>query len=73
MVGNILQTLIYSDPPQSLEDAEELVDQALSMTMHALRSSVSRALGASPGGLAFHRDMFLDIPSLVDWHLIQQK
>ena len=72
-VGNILRTLIYSNPPQTEEQAANLVDEALATTMHAMRSAVSRTLGSSPGALAFNRDMFLDVPLLADWHLLQQR
>ena len=35
--------------------------------MHALRCSVNRATHASPGGLVFRRDMFVDVPLLADF------
>ncbi len=38
--------------------------------MHALRSTVSTTLQATPGGLAFSQDMFLNIPLLADWQPI---
>ena len=40
--------------------------------MHALRCSVSRALHASPGGLVFRRDMFVDVPLITDFLSLQQ-
>ena len=41
--------------------------------MHAMRTGVHTALGSSPGSLVFHRDMFLNIPLIADWHAITQK
>ena len=72
-VGNILRTLLYTNPPTTMEQVSRLVDEALATAQLALRSAVSKTLGSSPGGLAFHRDMFLDIPLLADWQLVQQK
>jgi hypothetical protein len=39
----------------------------------ALRCVVSTPLQATPGSLAFGRDMFLDVPYVADWQLIQQR
>ena len=72
-VGNILRTLLYTQPPNNEQQIADRVDDALSTTMHALRATSTRSLGASPGALAFHRDMLLDIPLVADWLLIQQK
>ena len=72
-VGNILRTLLHENPPRDVKGAKELIDDALSMAMHALRSSVHTTLGGSPGSLVFSRDMFLNIPLIADWHAITQR
>ena len=59
-VGNVLRTLIHSEPPRTLGDAKTMIDSALATTSHALRTNVSQVTGYSPGALAFHRDMLLD-------------
>ena len=41
--------------------------------MHAMRTGVHTTLGSSPCSLVFHRDMFLNIPLIADWHAITQK
>ena len=46
------------------------MDDALATAMHALRSTVSTTLQATPGSLAFSRDMFLNIPLLANWDAI---
>ncbi len=38
--------------------------------MHALSSTDSTTLQATPGGLAFSQDIFLNIPLLADWQAI---
>ena len=38
----------------------------MATTSHALRTNVSQVTGYSPGALAFHREMLLDIPLVVD-------
>ena len=43
-----------------------MVDDALATAMHVHRCGISRALGCSPGEFVFRRDMFVDIPVVVD-------
>jgi len=73
MVGNILRTLLHLSPPQNTEQAGALVDDVLATAMHAMRATVSQALGTSPSGIIFHRDMFLDLPLMGDLQLIRDK
>ncbi len=47
-----------------------LVDDALATAMHALRSTVSTMLQATPGGHAFSCNIFLNIPLVADWQAI---
>ncbi len=69
-VGNVLRTLLHSEPPQNITTAKELLDEALSVAMHAMRAGIHTTLGSSPGFLVFNRDMFLNIPLIADWHAI---
>ena len=72
-MGNILRTLLHSNNLNTNQEAEQVIDDALSTTMHALRTTVSQALGKnSPGSLVFNRDMFLNIPLTADFTAIQQ-
>ena len=66
-VGNILQTLLHSNPPAKVTQARDIVDQALSQAMHAIRTTVMTTLGSTPGALAFSRDMFLNVPLVAYW------
>jgi hypothetical protein len=72
-VGNVLRTLLKTNPPGNIHAAEELIDTALATAMYATRCAVSRSLGISPGAMVFHRDMFLDIPVIADLLTIQAK
>jgi len=72
-VGNILRTLLHGDPPENVSKANDMVDEALSIAQHAMRTSVHTTLGSSPGALVFSRDMFLNVPLSSDWHAITQK
>lgn len=69
-VGNMLRTMLKSNPPQNLQEANDILDQALSTVMHALRVNVGSTIGSSPGALVFGRDMFINLPLIADWHLI---
>ena len=57
-VGNILRTLLYSNPPQSMAQSHDIIDLALTTTMHAMRTTVVTTLGSMPGALVSSRDMF---------------
>jgi hypothetical protein len=72
-VGNVLRTLLHGEPPQNIANANDYVDEALSIAMHAMRVEIHSTMGSSPGNLVFDRDMFLNIPLIADWHAITQK
>jgi hypothetical protein len=38
-VGNVLRTLLHGEPPVNNSKAKEFIDEALSIAMHASRSS----------------------------------
>ncbi len=69
-VATVLKTLFLAYPPQSYCQATILVDNDLATAMHALQSTVSATLQATPGGLAFSCNMFLSIPLFADWQAI---
>mmetsp|Transcript_13464 Transcript_13464/g.37213 ORF Transcript_13464/g.37213 Transcript_13464/m.37213 type:complete len:170 (+) Transcript_13464:786-1295(+) len=72
-VGSVLRTLVYLHTPHSTTEAEKLVDKALATAMHATRCAAnSSLLNLSPGAIAFHRDMHLDIPLHADIIALQQ-
>jgi transposase InsO family protein len=71
-VGNTLRSLISMNPPDGIESANRLVDTALATCTYATRTALHGSLQASPGSLAFGRDMILDIPMIADWVSIQQ-
>jgi predicted ABC-type sugar transport system permease subunit len=49
----------------------ELVDSALASALHASCATIHRTLGMMPGGIMFNRNMFLNIPLLMNFHLLQ--
>ncbi|KAL7460405.1 hypothetical protein ACHAXS_000856 [Conticribra weissflogii] len=69
-IATVLKSFLLAPPPKICCQAALLVDDALATAMHALHSKVSTTLQATPGGLAFSQDMFLNIPLLADWHAI---
>ncbi len=72
-VGNVLQTLLHGEPSQDVPRAKDFIDEVLLIATHAMGSSIQTTLRSSPGCLVFHRDMFLNIPLILDWHAITQK
>jgi hypothetical protein len=65
-VGNVLRVLLYNNPPQNMTQARDIVDQALATAMHAMRVTTASTLGSMPGALTFSRNMFLNVPLIVD-------
>ncbi len=69
-VATVLKPLLFAQTPQAHCHAALLFCDALATAMHALQSTVSTTLQATPGGLAFSCNMFLNIPLLADWQTI---
>jgi len=46
-VGNVLRVLLYSNPPQNLTQARDIVNQTLATTMHAMRVTTASTLGST--------------------------
>jgi transposase InsO family protein len=61
-VGNILLTLIHTNPPQVVQNAEQVIDYALQMAVYTLRTTVRCTAGASSGAIVFHRECSLIYP-----------
>ncbi len=72
-VGNSLRVLKTLNPPAGIADAKQLVDTAIAEAVFALRATVHGTLKATPGSIAFNRDMILDIPFQADLHLLQTR
>ncbi len=61
------------DTVRDMNIMPNLVDEALSIAMNAMRMGLHSILGSSPGSLVFNRDKFLDIFLIAIWHAITQK
>jgi hypothetical protein len=72
-VRNVLQNLLHNEPTRDITRAKDFIDKALSIATHAMHSSIYTTLGSSPGSLVVNREMFLNIPLVVDQHAITQK
>jgi transposase InsO family protein len=72
-VGNALRVFISQGVPFNVGNIAELVDTALATALHAACSTIHRTLGTTPGGIVFNRDMFLNIPLLTDFAILQDK
>ena len=52
---------------------QQLADTAIANAVFATRANFSDALKTTPGGLAFGRDMVLNIPLITDLQLLQER
>ena len=55
------------------QDAKDVINYALAALQHATRCAVNHTMKNSPGEIVFRRDMFIDVPVLVDLETIQQR
>ena len=65
-VTNILRSTLYASPLDNQLEAELLIDTALQKATYAMHTTVHTTLKASPGSLAYQRDMILNIPVVAD-------
>ena len=68
-----MRVLATLQPPQGIEAAHHLVDTAIANAVFAHCSTFSSAHNSTPGGLAFQRDMILDLPLIADFQIIREK
>ena len=71
-VVNLLPVLLYTNPPSTVANAADLIYQAISTEIHSMRVNVTTTLKGSPGSLVSGRDMFLAMPLISDWKMIEQ-
>ena len=71
-VGIILRTELYSNRPQNITQARDVIYSALETAIHATRANISTTLDSNPGALAFIRDIFLNIYLISDWQAIHK-
>jgi transposase InsO family protein len=72
-IGNALRVLTTMHPPQGIINAEQLVDTAFADGVFALRCTYHSALKTLPGGLAFGRDMILNLPLITGLQQLQRR
>jgi transposase InsO family protein len=72
-VANILRTTLHTNPPNDLDNANQLVDNALSTCVHSTRCAVNSTLRNSPGSIVFQRDMLIDVPLIADLATIRDR
>ncbi|GFH49197.1 hypothetical protein CTEN210_05673 [Chaetoceros tenuissimus] len=70
---NQIRSLIRQNPPNDINQANHVIDILLANTVYALRTSLHSSLNASPGALAFQRDMILNIPFIADLNNIRNR
>ena len=72
-IANALRALNFSHPPRNEAEASERIESALQTAAYAARTALHSTMKLSPGSIAFHRDMILNIPLIVDFELLRQR
>ena len=60
-IGDILRVVLHTNPPQNMDDANQVIDNVLATVMHATRCAVMTPIWTSPGTLVCRRNMIMDI------------
>ena len=72
-IAQIVCTHVASNPLMKEEDAVNIAEDAFATAVHACCCAASLQLDcASPGSIAFGRDMMLSIPFMVDFVTLQK-
>jgi transposase InsO family protein len=72
-IGNTLRVLTTMEKPRGVNSAKQLVDTAIADAFYATRCTFNSTLKTTPGGLAFGRDMILNIPLNTDLQQLQKR
>jgi hypothetical protein len=72
-VANDLRVFLSQAIPFNVTNVAKLVDSALATALHASCATMHRTLGMTPGAIIFNRNMFLNIPLLTNFHLLQTR
>ena len=65
-VASVIRIIMRTSNLNTVDQAAQVVDNALATCMHATRCAVHAALQTSPGALVYGRDMFIDVPVMAD-------
>ena len=72
-VGDILHVVSHTNPPQNMNNTQQVTDNVLATCMHATRCAVNALMETSPGAIVNNRDMLLDIPLVANLGLVQER
>ena len=64
---------IYDGRKINEEEVRQVIENCLATAQYATRVQTNRSLGVSPGELVYQRDMFIDLPVVVDIMRIRDK
>lgn len=70
-VGNVLQTLVHTNPLQIMNHARNILNDELPTALHAIWTTVTTTFSSCLSSLAFSQDMFLNVLQLTTWHTIR--
>ena len=70
-ITNVLRPLLRMHPPQNIDEASLIIDTALQAASYSARTAIHTTMKTTPGAVAFHRDMLLNIPLAADLYLLQ--
>ena len=73
VIKTSLRTEMHANPPTDDLEASQLIDRILASAQYAVRVCINKTYGLTPGSIAFHRDMLLPIPIVVNLQMLRQR
>ena len=70
-IGDILQVVLHTNPPQNMDDANQVMDNVLATAVHATECAVNAPIQTTPGTLVYGRDMIMDVLLIANLSTIQ--
>ena len=69
-IGNAIRALTHENTPRPKTESKAFIQSALLTAAYGARTALHSTMKASPGAMAFHRDMILNIPLIVDFEML---
>ena len=68
-MGDIIRVMLYINPPNDENDANQIVDNGLATVVKSSRCAVNHTMQTSPGALVFQHDMIMNVPLIANLYL----
>ena len=65
-IWDILRVALHTNPPTNMDNANQVMDNALTIAIHVTRCTASNAIWTTPDALVYGRDMIIGVPLIAN-------